>query len=232
MSDLTFNKIAGAALAMGLAVVGLGQLSAGIFTAEAPAKPGYLVEVEDEGGAGPAAVETPPDWGTVLPVADVAAGEAVFAKCKSCHTVEAGGANGIGPNIHGAPGRKPGAVAGFAYSSGMTEFGAKQAVWNDDSLNDFLKSPAKYISGTKMSFVGLKKQDERINLIAYLRSQGGTLAVPAPDPARAPAAAAAAAPADGAPPAAAGEPTTTEAAPATLGTAGQGTAQPVAKTTK
>lgn len=198
MSDLTFNKIAGAALATGLAVVGLGQLSAGIFTTEAPAKPGYLVEVAEEAGAAAAVADTPPDWGTVLPIADVAAGEAVFAKCKSCHSIEAGGANGTGPNIHGAPGRKPGSHAGFAYSTSMTEFGAKQAVWNDDNLYEFLKSPAKYIAGTKMSFVGLKKQDERINLIAYLRSQGGTLAVPAPDPARAPATAAATPAAEGA----------------------------------
>ena len=224
MSDLTFNKIAGAALAMGLAVVGLGQLSAGIFTAEAPAKPGYLVEVAEDTGGGAAVAETPPDWGTVLPVADVAAGEAVFAKCKSCHSIEAGGANGIGPNLHGAPGRKPGGHAGFAYSSGMTEFGAKQAVWNDDSLNEFLKSPAKYISGTKMSFVGLKKQDERINMIAYLRSQGGTLPIPAPDPARAPAAAGAAAPAAGAAPAAEGA-----AAPAVAAAPASPAAVPAAK---
>ena len=181
MSELTFNKIAGAALATGLAMIGLGQLSAGIFGSEAPAKPGYLVEVVEEGGSEAAVADTPPDWGTVLATADVAAGEAVFAKCKSCHSIEAGGANGTGPNIHGAPGRKPGSHAGFAYSTAMTEFGAKQAVWDDDHLYEFLKSPAKYIAGTKMSFVGLKKQDERINLIAYLRSQGGTIPVPAPD---------------------------------------------------
>ena len=214
MSDLTFNKIAGAALATGLAIVGLGQLSAGIFATEAPAKPGYVVEVADEAGGAAAVADTPPDWGTVLPIADVAAGEAVFAKCKSCHSIEAGGANGTGPNIHGAPGRKPGSHAGFAYSTGMTEFGAKQAVWDDDHLYEFLKSPAKYIPGTKMSFVGLKKQDERINVIAYLRSQGGTLAVPAPDPARAPAAAAPPA-TEGAPAAAAAE---VPAAPATAAT--------------
>ena len=216
MSDLTFNKIAGAALATGLAIVGLGQLSAGIFATEAPAKPGYLVEVAEEAGAAAEVADTPPDWGTVLPIADVAAGEAVFAKCKSCHTIGAGGANGTGPNIHGAPGRKPGSHAGFAYSTAMTEFSAKQAVWNDDALYEFLKSPAKYIAGTKMSFVGLKKQDERINLIAYLRSQGGTLALPAPDPARAPATAATPAADGAAVPAAAEAPATpvAETAPA------------------
>ena len=59
--------------------------------------------------AAPAA-EAPPDWGTVLPTADVAAGEAVFAKCKSCHTIDAGGANGTGPNLYGVVGRKPGSA--------------------------------------------------------------------------------------------------------------------------
>jgi cytochrome c len=201
MSDLTFNKIAGAVLATGLAMIGLGQLSAGIYGSEAPKKPGYLVEVVEESGGAAAVADTPPDWGTVLPTADVAAGQAVFAKCSSCHSIVQGGPNGTGPDIWGVVGRKPGSHGGFAYSTGMTEFGGKQAVWDYDHIYEFLKGPQKYISGTKMSFVGLKKQEDRINVIAYLRSQGGTLPVPAPDPARAPAAAA---PAAGAAPAAEG----------------------------
>ena len=224
MSDLTFNKIAGAALATGLAMIGLGQLSAGIFGSEAPAKPGYLVEVVEEGGSEAAVADTPPDWGTVLATADVAAGQAVFAKCSSCHAIAEGGANGTGPGIWGVVGRKPGSHAGFAYSSGMTEFGTKQAVWDYDHLYEFLKAPQKYISGTKMSFVGLKKQEERINMIAYLRSQGGTLPIPAPDPARAPAAAGAAAPAAGTAPAAEGA-----AAPAAAAAPASPAAVPAAK---
>ena len=223
MSELTFNKIAGAALATGLAMIGLGQLSAGIFGSEAPAKPGYLVEVVEEGGAEAAVADTPPDWGTVLATADVAAGQAVFAKCSSCHSIAQGGPNGTGPDIWGVVGRKPGSHGGFAYSTGMTEFGGKQAAWDDDHLYEFLKAPQKYISGTKMSFVGLKKQEDRINMIAYLRSQGGTLPVPAPDPARAPAAVAAA-PAAGAAPAAEGA-----AAPAAAAAPASPAAVPAAK---
>lgn len=234
MSDLTFNKIAGAVLATGLAIVGLRELSAGVFTPEHPAKAGYVVEVAEEGGDGAAAVETLPDWGTVLPTADVAAGEAVFAKCKSCHVADASNANGTGPGLHAVVGRKPGAHPGFAYSAGLTEFAGKQPVWDYDHLYEFLKAPQKYIPGTKMTFVGLKKSEDRVAVIAYLKAQGGTLPVPAPDPSRAPGAAAAAAgaaapAADGAtPPAAEGQPTTTTAAPPSTsgGPAGQAPAQP------
>ncbi len=211
MSDLTFNKIAGAALATSLAIFGLGQLSAGLFATEKPEKPGYLVEVAEETGGDGAAAELAPDWGSVLPTADVAAGEAAFAKCQSCHTIQAGGPNGTGPNLHGVPGQKPAGKPGFAYSPSLTEFSGKQPVWSYDQLDQFIKAPQKHVPGTKMTFVGIKKQDERVNLIAYLASQGGSLPLPAPDPTRNPAAVAAAA-AAGAPvagPAEEGEPTGT-----------------------
>lgn len=227
MSDLTFNKIAGAVLATGLAIVGLRELSAGVFAPEQPEKAGYAVEVAEEGGAGGAAVELPPDWGTLLPAADVAAGEAVFAKCKSCHTADQGGANGTGPNLFGVVGAKPAAHPGFAYSPAMTAHAGAAPVWTYDELDAFLKAPQKHVSGTKMTFVGLKKQEERVSVIAYLSSKGGKLPVPAPDPARQPGAAPAAGAAEGAaPPAAEGAPTAAEAAPATQGQAGQGAAAP------
>lgn len=209
MSDLTFNKIAGAVLATGLAIVGLRELSAGVFAPEEVTKPGYAVEVVEEGGDA-AAPELPPDWGTVLPAANVASGEAAFAKCKSCHTIDSGAANGTGPNLFGVVGQKPAAHAGFAYSSAMAAFAGEHPQWTYDQLNEFIKAPQKHIAGTKMTFVGIKKTDERVNLIAYLASKGGSLPVPAPDPSRQPGATTAAAPAEGAAaPAAAGEPTAT-----------------------
>jgi len=218
MSDLGFNKVAGATLATLLAIVGLRELSSGVFSQEKVEKPGYLVEVADDSAGGAAVADVPPDWGTVLPAADVAAGEAVFAKCKSCHSAEQGGPNGTGPDLWGVAGRKPGSHGGFAYSAAMTEFGAKQPIWDYEHIYEFVKNPQKYIPGTKMTFVGLKKSEDRINVIAYLRSKGGTLPIPAPNPAAAAAAAApaateaaGAAPAPGA--AEAGQPTTTAASP-------------------
>ena len=218
MSDLNFNKIAGAVLATGLAVVGLRELSTSVFATHEMEKPGYAIEVAEAGGEGGAAVEAPIDWGTVLPAADVKAGEAVFAKCKSCHTIDNGGANGTGPNLWGVIGRKPGSHAGFAYSAGMVEHGGKVGTWQYEDISGFLAAPQKYISGTKMSFVGLKKSEDRINLIAYLHAQGGTIPFPAPNPAAAapaaPAEGAEAAPADAAAAPAAGAPAAAPAAAA------------------
>jgi len=160
----------------------------------------------------------------------------VFAKCSSCHAIEAGAPNGTGPNIYGVVGRRPGGQPGFAYSQAMTDLAGRVPQWNDAELNDFLASPQKYLAGTKMTFVGLKKPEDRINMIAYLRSKGGTLPVPAPNPAAAAAGAGApapSAPTDGgtAPGAAAeGQPTSTgsTATPATGsgGPAGQGSGAP------
>ncbi len=191
MSDLTFNKVAGAVLATGLAIAGLSQLSSGVFATEKAEKPGYAIEVVEDATGGPVA-EAPIDWGTVLPKADVAAGEAVFAKCKSCHTIDNGGANGTGPNQWGIVGRKPGSHPGFAYSAAMTDYGSKNPVWDFERLSVFITNPAKDVPGTKMGFVGLKKSEDRINLLAYLHTKGATIPFPAPNPA------AAAAPAAGA----------------------------------
>lgn len=196
MSDLTFNKVAGAVLATGLAIFGLRELSSGIFSDEKVEKPGYAVEVAaDTGGGEAAAADVPPDWGTVLPKADVAAGEAVFAKCQSCHSLTA---NGTGPNLTGVVGRKPGSEAGFSYSPAIEAFAAKQPIWDYEHVYEFVKNPQAYISGTKMTFVGLKKPEDRINVIAYLHTKGSTLPIPAPKPAAAaPAAGNATAPAAG-----------------------------------
>ncbi len=206
MDSYEWNKIAGAVLGT-LVFIFVIKIGAEMFYhAPEPEKPGYVVEgVVEEGPSGATApvAETMPDWGTVLASADVKAGEAIHTRCVQCHTFEKGGANKIGPNIYGVVDHQKGMHEGFAYSAAMKGKGGN---WTYDELFKFLKSPGSYIPGTKMSFAGISKEQDRINLIAYLRSDADTpAAIPAPAPKEAaPAAApAGAAPATGAAPAAA-----------------------------
>jgi cytochrome c len=188
--DLKWNKVFGASLGTALAILLVQQVSGAIYTTEAPEKMGYFVNAPEEAEAGAAEVELAPDWGTLIPVADLAAGEAAFARCQACHTMNAGGANGIGPNLNGVVGRAVAGHAGFAYSDAMTAHTSVDPTWSLDALDQFIKAPARYVDGTKMSFAGLRDTTARVNLIAWMRSQGSeAYPVPAPDPTRQPGAA-------------------------------------------
>lgn len=224
--NLEWNKIFGAGLATALVIIAVPQIAGAIYHQEAPEKMGYFVDAPEEAAGGAEAPELAPDWGTVLPTADLAAGEAAFARCQACHTINQGGANGIGPNLYGVLGGPVLHSAGFAYSDAMTAHKAEAPVWGYDEMDQFLTAPARYVPGTKMSFAGLRDTPTRVNLIAYLRSQGSSLAIPAPDPTRQPGAAA---PADGAAPAEGEVPAATGADAATgapvEGAAGQPTTE-------
>jgi cytochrome c len=201
MSDLTFNKIAGGVLLTGLIIFGLREASDIVFKKHEVEKAGYEIAVQEESAGGAAAVDTPPDWNAVLTPANIAAGEAVSAKCAACHKLDASNANATGPGLWDVLGRKPAAHPGFNYSGAMKDFSGKTPVWDYDALYLFLKAPGKDVPGTNMTFVGLKKPEDRIAMIAYLHSLGSKLPVPAPRPAAAAAPAAGAAPAEGAAPA-------------------------------
>jgi cytochrome c len=211
--DLKLNKILGAGLATVLVILMVKEGSAAIYYNKTPEKMGYFVDApEDAGGAAAEEAVLPPDWGTLLPVADVAAGEAAFARCKSCHTINAGGANGIGPNLYAVTGGPVMHMAGFAYSEAFQAHKATAPSWTLDELDQFLTAPGRHIPGTKMSFAGIRDAQTRVNLIAWLRTQGSTgMAIPAPDPARQPGAAPAA-PVEGAAPVAGAEPAADAAA--------------------
>lgn len=190
--NLQANKIMGAVLATGLIIVGARLGVDALFETEPLTKPGYLIAVADTGSGEAEAVEMMPDWGTLMPSVDMALGEATFKKCASCHSVAAG-TNMTGPSLNAVVGRPMASVAGFAYSDAMKAHATTAPNWSYDALYDFLGAPQKVVKGTKMSFVGIKKPEERIALIAYLRAQGSSgYAVPAPDPTRQPGAAVAA----------------------------------------
>jgi len=103
----------------------------------------------------------------VFATADAAAGARVFRQCSACHKLE-DGANGTGPHLYGVVGRDVGSVADYAAYSGALNDAAD--VWTPENLNGFLENPRGYASGTSMSYNGLKKIEDRANLIAYLDS--------------------------------------------------------------
>jgi cytochrome c len=218
MDSFEWNKIIGAVLGTAIFIFVVRQVAEVIYEPEHPAKPGYVVEGMTEAAAGGAAApvaEVTPDWGTVLPAADVAAGKTVSSRCEQCHDLSKDGPNKIGPNLYAVVDRPRASHAGFDYSGAMKSKGGS---WTYDELFKYLKSPQSYVPGTKMSFAGLSREQERINLIAYLRSDADSpAAIPAPAPKTAtPAAAApAAAPADAGKSGTAAKPATpTGAAPA------------------
>lgn len=98
---------------------------------------------------------------------DAAKGEKVFKKCKACHTIEQGGKNKIGPNLFGIVGKKSASVEEYKYSKAMKN---ADLTWDEATLSEYLKKPKAFVKGTKMSFAGLKKEKDRDNLIAYLKT--------------------------------------------------------------
>ncbi len=97
---------------------------------------------------------------------DADKGEKVFRKCQACHTVAEGGKRKLGPNLFGVFGRAAGTVEKFRYSKAMKASGV---VWDDETLDKFLAKPRAFVPKTKMAFPGLKNDDDRENLIAYLK---------------------------------------------------------------
>ena len=96
---------------------------------------------------------------------DAAKGEKIYKKCKSCHSLEAGKKK-VGPSLAGLFGRTAGTVEGFKYSAAMKDSGI---VWDEETLNTFLEKPKAMVPKTRMAFPGLKKEQDRMDLIAYLK---------------------------------------------------------------
>lgn len=186
MDSFEFNKIAGAVLGSVLALLIIGNVGDALVSPHHLDKPAYVVEgVEDpaaaaEVGATAAAAPQDPPVETLLATASAENGQKQFAKCASCHTIDKGGAAKVGPNLYGIVGNKHGHMEGFAYSEAIK---SKPGAWDYAALYEFLRSPKDYAPGTKMGFAGLKKPQDRADLLAYLRQQADS-PVPLPAPAQ------------------------------------------------
>ena len=147
-----------------IAVASLAALSAcgGAQPSEEPAED-TTAEAEPEPEPEPAA-----DVAFADLTGDAAAGETVFAACRTCHLVEEG-KNGVGPSLHAIVGREAGSIEGFNYSDANANSGI---TWTPEVLYEYLEDPRGYLPGTKMAFPGLKDPQDRADVIAYLETQG------------------------------------------------------------
>lgn len=180
MNSNNFNSWAMAVLSALLVIFASRVIIHEALTPEAPEKPGFDVAVaaEEQGttGTDQGTVKEDPPLATLLPAANVEAGQKVAKPCLACHDFTKGGPNKVGPNLWGIVGRDAGKHEGFAYSPAMA---AKGGQWSYDELYHYLKAPRDYVKGTKMAFAGVKKPEDRANLVLYLRSLADT---PAPLP--------------------------------------------------
>jgi len=170
--SLENNKAFASVLTAGIILLASGFTAKMLYHPKDLAENAFKIEVEDSGAevasAAPAGPVIEP-ISALLASADVAAGAKGFKKCASCHTVESGGADKLGPALWGIVDRQRASVDGFSYSDALQSMNGE--TWDYEALNEFLTKPKAYAPGTKMSFGGLKKVAQRANLIAYLRQQ-------------------------------------------------------------
>lgn len=165
-NTMTITKASGALIGALLFLLLMNWLGGGLFHVGSGGHgdeqvQAYTIPVE-EGGAAAAEVEEV-DLATLMANADPARGEKEFGKCKACHRLD--GTDGVGPHLNGVVGRDKASVAGFAYSQAALDM---PGVWTDENLFGFIENPRGYMPGTKMTFAGLRKAEDRANLIAYL----------------------------------------------------------------
>ncbi|HXF54267.1 MAG TPA: cytochrome c family protein [Hyphomicrobiaceae bacterium] len=100
---------------------------------------------------------------------DAQSGEQIYRQCRACHQIGEGARNLVGPQLNGIVGRRAGTVEGFTYSQANKEAGANGLVWTEDNLFKYLENPMAFMPGTKMVFAGVRSEDARRDLIAYLK---------------------------------------------------------------
>jgi cytochrome c len=169
MNSFELNKVLGAILGTCLITLALNIGAGAIFAPEKPAKPGYQIAVKEAGGESKGAAKEPEQpIEVLLAKASVEKGQATAKQCQACHTFQKGGPNRVGPNLWNIVGDERGKErGGFNFSSAMKKKGGK---WTFEELNKFLQDPRGYIPGTNMTFAGLKRDQQRADVIDYLRT--------------------------------------------------------------
>ena len=175
MDELRLNKVFAGFLCAGLFIMAGVQIAHVLVPEQQLAKNSYVIDVpEATEGADIAPQDTGPEpILALLASADIAAGEKLAKKCTACHVFEAGGANKVGPALWSIVNKAKASADGYAYSTALVEFGGD---WDYQSLNAFLAKPKAYISGTKMNFAGLKKPEDRANMVAWMRTMADSQA--------------------------------------------------------
>lgn len=172
------NTIAGWVLGAGIVFLGAWLVTGEIFHSGRPDTMGYPIQGvtgvggEEKGGEEPIA--------NFLRTADASRGEGVFRKCAACHTINQGGANGLGPNLWGRMGAPIASVAGYSFSDALKAKAGETWTW--DNMSAWLASPRAFAPGTKMTFAGLGDPQERADLMMYMNQQGSSLPLPAAAP--------------------------------------------------
>ena len=131
-------------------------------------KRGFEIEISKDGNPPIKKEEKQIDLATLIKTADFDRGMKIFKKCASCHTINKGEPARVGPNLFGIIGKSRGSFPGFSYSVAMKTKGGN---WDRESINSFITKPKEYLAGTKMAFPGLKKAQDRADVILYLERQ-------------------------------------------------------------
>jgi len=172
MNGFELNKLIAAILVAMLVAMISGFVAHKVVSASKLAKNVYVVEgvpAATEGGTTPAAPQGPAPIEPLLAKADAAAGEKTARVCGTCHSFIKGGAALIGPNLYGVVGGPHAHMEGYDYSDAMKAM--HDHPWTFEELNQFLYNPRAHVPGTKMTFAGIKNDQDRANVIAWLRAQ-------------------------------------------------------------
>ena len=165
------NKIVASIILAVILVLGINKISDVIFYVEKPEKSAYQVaDVSTTATTETTSASSSTGSGdimTLLASASAADGKKVFKKCAACHSIAKGGGNKIGPALWGVLGRQAGSISDYKYSKAMVAHGK---TWSFKEMNEFLTKPKDWIKGTKMTFVGLKKETERAAVILYMNN--------------------------------------------------------------